>query len=64
MDTDLETAIDRAGRERVFTRARQLGWGAGAPKFVWWNIVADLRRVDDGINASRQMLPPHQYMPE
>lgn len=44
-DNDLERAIDEVGRERVFSRAREMGWGhyAAPPAFVWWGIVAELR---------------------
>ena len=41
-DTALEAAIDRVGRGRVFTRARQVGWKSGAPRWVWWMIIAEL----------------------
>lgn len=42
-DSSLEAAIDRVGRERVFERARELGWGnATPPKWVWQNILAEL----------------------
>jgi hypothetical protein len=45
MDEDLERAIDRAGRDRVFARARRHGWGPGStpPQWVWWGIVHELR---------------------
>lgn len=45
MDADLEKAIDDLGRERVFGRARAIGWTAEmmVPKWVWWGIVAELR---------------------
>lgn len=43
-DSDLEAAIDEVGREKVFAFARQNGWNAGgAPKWVWWKIVQQLR---------------------
>lgn len=43
MDEELEKAIDRAGRDNVFIRARTYGWRDGPPpKFVWWGIVAEL----------------------
>jgi len=44
-DEALEAEIDRAGRERVFARARELGWQPGStpPKWVWRCIANDLR---------------------
>ena len=44
-DKDLEAAIDTVGRDRVFDRARALGWSAAnsPEKWVWWGIVAELR---------------------
>ena len=43
MDAELEAAIGKAGRERVFDEARRLGWGKGVPpKWVWWEIVWSL----------------------
>lgn len=45
MDDELEAAIDEVGREAVFLRAAQVGWlpGSNPPKWVWWEIVRDLR---------------------
>lgn len=43
-DPELEAAIDRVGRQRVFDRAVAYGWaGMGAPTFVWWGIVRELQ---------------------
>lgn len=44
-DNDLERAIGEVGRENVFSRARDLGWGHfdAPPAFVWWGIIAELR---------------------
>lgn len=43
MDEKLERAIDTFGREKVFQRAHQLGWGAETPPaWVWWGIVGQL----------------------
>jgi hypothetical protein len=44
MDNDLEAAIDRVGRGKVFDHARALGWKPNdtPPKSVWWGIVADV----------------------
>jgi len=40
----LEAAIDAVGRERVFVRAKSYGWDqGGAPEWVWWGIVQELR---------------------
>lgn len=46
-DEKLEAAIDKAGRERVFARAHQLGWNPEdlVPKFVWWGIATDLGQI-------------------
>lgn len=45
MDTELEAAIDEAGRDRVFARAYHHGWTGSLtpPKWVWWGIVLELR---------------------
>lgn len=44
MDEDLEKRIDEVGRDRVFSRARALGWVAGSspPIWVWRQIVEDV----------------------
>ena len=49
MDHELEAAIDAVGRDRVFDAAKANGWinGMVPPKWVWWEIVAQLRL--DGI---------------
>lgn len=39
---DVETLIERAGRQEVFARARQLGWGNGAPLWVWARIAHEI----------------------
>lgn len=41
MDTELEAAIDRAGRDIVFAVMRAHGWSAGdmPPKWAWWEAV-------------------------
>ena len=38
----LETLIAEAGREEVYAHARALGWGSGAPMWVWSAIAADI----------------------
>ena len=45
MNQELEKAIDEVGRDRVFARANSYGWenGAGAPEWVWWGIVNEVR---------------------
>jgi hypothetical protein len=44
MDHELEKAIDAVGRQKVFQRAKDLGWGNGTPPaWVWWGIVNELR---------------------
>jgi len=45
MDDVLEKAIDEAGRDKVFQRARDIGWRDAPPKWVWWGIIAELRNV-------------------
>lgn len=46
MDQELEKAIDEVGREKVFQRARNIGWTDDAPPaWVWWGIVNELRTV-------------------
>lgn len=48
IDNELETAIDAIGRDRVFDRARALGWSVAVTpeKWVWWGIVEELRNHD------------------
>lgn len=50
MDKNLERAIDRAGREQVFTRAYEYGWGPYdlPPKWVWYGIVAEILEEQPG----------------
>lgn len=44
MNEALEKAIDEAGRDRVFARARSYGWSdGGAPEWVWWGIVHEVQ---------------------
>lgn len=45
MDSELERAIDEVGRERVFRRAREMGWVSSdaPPIWVWNGIVAEIR---------------------
>lgn len=44
MEDELEKAIEAVGREKVFQRAREGGWGNDTPpKWVWWAIVNELR---------------------
>lgn len=41
---ELESAITKVGRQRVFDRARTYGWSeGGAPTFVWWGIVREIQ---------------------
>ena len=44
IDTELEAAIDRAGRDQVFAMAMAAGWNPGdaVPKYVWRDIIANL----------------------
>jgi hypothetical protein len=45
----LERAIDDVGRDRVFAKARELGWNSGdmPPLFVWFGIVKELRGTNE-----------------
>lgn len=44
-DDEIEAAIDRVGRDRVFSEARRLGWVREAPpKWVWWAILSSLEQ--------------------
>lgn len=44
MNEALEKAIDDAGRDKVFARARSYGWDSGgAPEFIWWGIVREVK---------------------
>lgn len=52
MDVELEAAIDRAGRDRVFALARMNGWrDLAPPKWVWWQIVRQIEARDQPQNA-------------
>lgn len=43
MDKELEAKIDSVGRDRVFDRAKSLGWAGGSPpKHIWWGIVREI----------------------
>jgi hypothetical protein len=44
MSKELEKRINKAGREKVFERARSLGWVSGepVPVFVWWDIIREI----------------------
>ncbi len=42
VDQELESLIDRAGRDKVFDRARALGWNGNAPKWVWSQIAHEV----------------------
>jgi hypothetical protein len=44
-DTELERAIDDAGRAAVFERARRLGWSPDnpPPAWVWASIASDVK---------------------
>jgi hypothetical protein len=46
MEQELEAAIDRAGRDKVFARAQSYGWppGSSPPPWVWWQIAQELIR--------------------
>lgn len=35
----IEAKIDKAGREKVLSRARQLGWGDGGAPIWVWNVI-------------------------
>lgn len=55
-DQELEKAIEAIGRDRVFARARALGWTEGSPpKWVWWGVVAELRQ-EDQLNAETAVI--------
>lgn len=47
MDEALEAAIDAAGRDAVFARARSYGWSAenSPEKYIWWQIVEDVKQA-------------------
>lgn len=46
-DETLEAAIDAAGRDAVFARARSYGWSAENPpeKYVWWQIIEEVKQA-------------------
>jgi hypothetical protein len=47
-DAELEAAIDRVGRDRVFACARLNGWSSACapPRWVWWGIVHEIEAED------------------
>lgn len=62
MDQELEAAIDRAGRDAVFARARALGWGANSPppKYVWYGIISE---ITSGAKLSTPLTPEGERTP-
>lgn len=54
MDTDLENAIDKAGRTDVFALAS--GWAdeIAPPKWIWWAAV----RAVENLKEDRHATPP------
>lgn len=46
-DAQLENAISKAGRERVFALVRAVGWSSTdiIPKYVWWDAVRLIERA-------------------
>lgn len=56
-DPALEAALDEVGREAAFALASANGWSAGdaPPKWVWWDIIAQLRQ--EATSASREAPP-------
>lgn len=52
MNAELEAAIDAVGRDKVFARAREMGWSAynSPPEWVWFAIVRELQlERDNGV---------------
>lgn len=50
VDAELESLIDRAGRDEVFARASELGWVGGTPpKWVWREIANEVLAKNDAI---------------
>lgn len=49
-DAELENAIDEVGRDKVFAFALVNGWPPGScpEKYVWWQIVRELRNIHTG----------------
>jgi|GEM_PF-5940453 len=46
-DAQVEALIDSAGRDKVFAKAKALGWGEQVPpKWVWVEIALDLKRQE------------------
>jgi len=47
IDSDLEAAIDAAGRDAVFARARSYGYTEQNPpeKYVWRQIVEEVKQA-------------------
>lgn len=47
MDKELESAIDNAGRDRVFAFMRANGWTpySAPPKWVWWAAVSAVQEL-------------------
>ena len=46
-DKQIEDLIESAGRDKVFSRARSLGWvNELPPKWVWVQIALELKREE------------------
>lgn len=63
MDAELEAAINRVGRERVFKRARALGYNPGEPldKWIWWQIIHDAGNGIPHRTAGVKQEPPSLF---
>ena len=47
-DDELEAAIKDAGEDDVMALARANGWKAGAPKWIWWQLVYQVNQRKKG----------------
>lgn len=58
MDKGLEDAIDAAGREKVFSIMRAVGWTGydRPPKWVWRAAVAQARRMSFRTGPARYVI--------
>lgn len=59
MDEEIESLIDKAGRNAVFARARALGWSGDAPKWVWRQIAQE---IIDGKPSPYDTRPLHEQV--
>lgn len=62
MDEELEKLIDEAGRDKVFARARTLGWRYGdmIEKWMWRQICYEMMSDQPRSEPEAMPLPPQR----